>query len=396
MVRRLKRISLILISILLALSLAGTSSAAGRTQAVKVAVDGKAAILEDHPVTIKGKVYVEFRSMLKQLGYRVEFDEVTDTIRAAGDLVRLEMSVGGDVAFVNGRTLESTGEVISINGETLVGLRFLAELSGYKAIWNSTTKTVSLAYQGPSKAELSAVYEVFDKMLLLEASGDYAGLSGLFAENTELDVNDIQEQWKKTRTKSTIHDKFIQSYTGKEAKVSVNDETVKLSGGFFPDNKAETIYTLHKDANGQWKIFDIETIGVEFTNVPALFDQGVIIPVSDKAGIETVLNEQLKAANEENLDRYLATLADFPQKAEAKAAIEELFKTTAIKSTLNKFTIVEYDGAGKATLLISLTSEIQADGTTTRIRSIFTNEAEKVEGRWLLRPEMSGLQQETL
>lgn len=396
MVRHLKRISLILISILLALSLAGTLSAAGKPRAVRVVVDGKVAILEDHPVTMKGKVYVEFRSMLKQLGYTVEFDEVTETIRAGGDLVRLEMSVGGDVAFVNGRTLESTGQVISLNGDTWVGLRFIAELSGYKVTWNGAARSVALSYLGPSKEEVSAVYDVFDKMLLLEASGDYAGLAGLFAENTDLDVNDIQEQWKKTRTRSIIKDKFIQSYTGSEAVVSVIDETVKLSGGFFPDNKAQTQYTLHKDADGQWKIFNIETIGVEFTNVPALFDRGVSIPVSDKEGIGKVLNDQLKAANEENLESYMATLVDFPQKGEAKAAVEELFKTTAIKSALDKFTIVEYDGADKVTLLISFTTEIQADGTATRVRTVFVNEAEKVEGRWLLRPEMRGLQQETL
>ncbi|WP_161793320.1 copper amine oxidase N-terminal domain-containing protein [Cohnella kolymensis] len=392
----MKRILFILISILLALSLAGTSAAAGKRQTVKVVVDGKAAILEDHPVTFKGKMYVEFRSMLNGLGYTVDFDEVTDTIRAAGDFTRLEMSVGGDVAFVNGRAVESTGQVIKLNGGTWIGLRFLAELAGYKVVWNGAASSVSLTYQGPGKEELSAVYAVFDKMLLLEAAGDYAGLAGLFAENTALDVSGIQEQWKKTRTKSSIKDKFIQSYTGAEAVVSVIDETVKLSGGFFPDNKAQTLYTLHRDADGQWKIFDIETVGVEFTNVPALFDQGVTIGESDKADIEKVLNDQLKAANDENLDSYMATLVDFPQKAEAKAAVEELFRTTEMTSSLDKWTIVAYDGAGKATLLIAVNTEVRAEGTVSRIGSVYTNEAEKAEGKWLLRPEMSGLQQETL
>ncbi len=264
----------------------------------KVVLDGKAVDFGSGVVINKGKIFVEYGVFFKQLGYVTEFDQTTQTIFAASEETNIELSVGGDKAVVNGQTVPSKGEVISLGGKKLVGLRFIAAITDYKAEWNGKAKTISLTYQGPTAEQKAAVYDVFDKMLLLEAAGDATGFAALIAEDTEMDTKSIMEQWKNVRTKTTIEDKFIQSYTDTVAVVILIEDTIKVSGGFFADNKSQTMYTLHRASDGNWKVYNVEPMAVEYTNVPGLFNQEATIPEADKAAIGQVFADQIKAANE--------------------------------------------------------------------------------------------------
>lgn len=385
----LKRIMVIVLSLVLALSLAGTASAATKTQPVKLVVDGKAVQLNSSIELSKGKTYVEFRALLEKLGYEVGYEQATKTIRANAEGTMVEMSVGGDVAFVNGKTVTSTGELITKNGKTMIGLRFAGVISGYKVGWDAKTQTITLTYQGPTSEQIAAVEEVFNQLLLLEASSDIKGLANLFAEDTIVDVAALQDTWSEVKTKTTILDMVIEAYTDTEVVVTVTDETKKLSGGFFPENTSQTQYTLHKDAAGALKIYDVETLAIEFTNVEDLLNEAAIIPDAEKLAIEKVYADQIKAANEENLDNYLATIVDFEGREAMIETIKQHFASTKIKTTLEKMTVVEYSAEDEsATLMLSMVAEVElADGRKGKGRSVVLNGAEKVDGKWLLSPE---------
>ncbi|WP_372662621.1 copper amine oxidase N-terminal domain-containing protein [Cohnella sp.] len=385
----LKRIMIIVLSLVLALSLAGTAAAATKPQSIKLVLDGKVVELSSSIEISKGKTFVEFRALLEKLGYKIEYDKVTKTIHAKADGITIEMSVGSDVAFVNGKTVPSTGEVIAKNGKTMVGLRFAGVISNYKVGWNDKTQTITLTYLGPAPEQKAAVNELFNKLLLVEASGDLEGLADLFSEDTVMDVDTLKEQWAEVKTKTTIHEIIIESFSDKEVIVVTNDETVKLSGGFFPDNAAQTRYTLHVDSDGSLKIYDMEPLDIVFTNVQELFDEAAAIPEADKTAIDKVFAEQLKAASEENLDNYLATIVDFEEKEAMIDTIKQLFATTTIKTTLEKMTIVKYSAEdNSATLLLSMVSEVeQSNGMKVKVRAIILNGAEKTNGKWLLSPE---------
>jgi hypothetical protein len=392
----MKRILIILISVVLAFSLASTASAASKPQTIKLEFNGNAVDIGSNLIVNKDKVFIEYGALLKQLGYETQFEKTTQPIHAKADGIELDLSVGGDVAFINGQTVASTGEVITLNGQTLVGLRFVGTLSSYKVEWNSKTRTVSLTYQGPTAEQKAAVYDVFNKMLLIEASGDSTGLAALMSDDTVLDTKSVQDQLKSIQTKTVVENKYIESYTDKVAVAVLIENTTKVGGAFFPDNKSQNRYTLHMGADGKWKIYNVEVLAVEYTNIPGLFTQDATLPEADKAAIGKALEDQTKAANDKNTDAYMATLADFPDKESVKKSLEDFFKTATINVTIEKWTIVEYNGSDKATLLASLITEVDSNGTKAKVRGVILNEAVKVGDKWLLSIDAANLSNEQL
>jgi hypothetical protein len=252
--------------------------------------------------------------------------------------------------------------------------------------------------KGPTAAQKAAVLSVFDKILAFEAARDSKGLTTVFASDSKVDISAEMPDWDKTKTRTKYKQKIIDSYSDKVAVVNVNDETVKVSGGFFPDNRSEVRYTLHKDARGQWKIYDEELLDMAVINPDKLFDQAVAMPDADKAEIQTVIDAQFKAANEENLTAYLATMAFDSDKAkkEASDAVKSMFAETDMKSTLVRWAAVEFNGTDNATILMKSTGEAKMGGDTVKAQTIVQNGAVKKDGKWLLLPEAFPLSSEEL
>jgi hypothetical protein len=156
----MKRLFAIVVSIVLALSLAATASAAtvAKPQPIRVTLNGQKISFTVNPVINNSKTYVEFRTLFGKLGYQVDYDAKTRTVKAASATRRILMSLGGGVAVVddsNGAhsTINSTGELKIVNNHTMVGVRVIATLSGENVDWNGKTRTVTITDKGPSVAE---------------------------------------------------------------------------------------------------------------------------------------------------------------------------------------------------------------------------------------------------
>ncbi|TFE23663.1 copper amine oxidase N-terminal domain-containing protein [Cohnella luojiensis] len=387
----MKRLISLLACIVLAFSLAGTASAAaaeaGKSSTVKVVVYGKAVDFKTGLLVQKGKVFVEYEVLFNQLGYETQFDPTTKSFLATGEDFQIEAAIGADMSFVNGEMVQSTGEIIEHNGQTMVGVRFAGLLTNHKVTWNGKSKSISIVYQGPTPEQRAAVYELFNKLLLIEAADDKAGFKALLSDDALLNIEEAEENWNSTKTKTVIEGKYIESYSDTAAVAVLVEDTKKVSGDFFPDNKSQSRYTLHKAKDGSWKIYNVEVLAMEYTNIPGLFEQSVAVPDAEKSAIGQVFADQIKAANEKNVEAYAATLVDFPDKEVLKKSLEEFFKTSVMTVTADQWTIVEYDGTNKAILLASTTTEVEANGQKSKLKSVLLNEVNKVDGKWLLQAE---------
>ncbi len=96
------------------------------------------------------------------------------------------------------------------------------------------------------------------------------------------------------------------------------------------------------------------------------------------------------------MDAYLATLADVQDKAALKKTLEDLFNKANLTIAAEKWTVVEFNGSDKATFVASMTTEVDANGTKTNLRGVIMNDAEKVEGKWLLNVKVVNLVTEQL
>ena len=386
---------------LLFASMMGTASAASGQPEIKVLLNGEPLRFNQNPVAMDGRTFVEFRTLFEAFGYEVFYENATKKITAESDSRYIEMTIGADIAFVNGTAVEVNKQLTTLNGRTLVGVKFLADLSGKEASWESAAKTVVIVDGGPTAEQQQALFGVLDQVLAAEEASDADALMALFHDESEIkDAMDaaIREQFSTAKTKTTIEDRYVGYYTDEEALVVTLEKSVKVSGGFFLDNESEVEYTLRPDASGQWKIYDIYVPYTDYTNLDRLFDQAVTVPDADKAAIEAVLSAQMKAASEGDTEAYVATMhfEDETLKADASAAIEELFASYSTKATVEQQAIVEYNGADRATLAFVMVSEVTMEDLSYTVRSTMLNDAVKVDGKWLLEPYTSELASEEL
>ncbi len=399
MVRQLKRLAIVLFAAIAALTTAGSASAAtaGKSPEISVRINGEAVDFGKDLLIEKGKSYVEYAALFEALGYETDLDSSTQILYAESDDYEIQASAEADIAIVNGRTVPSTGEMIERNGKTLIALRFAGTLTNHNVLWNGRDKSISLAFQGPTEADKASVNELFGKMLLVEAAGDPEGIIQLMARDTIMDLDEVRASFEKAKTKTNINELKIQTFSATKAVVLAIEDTKKLSGGFYPDNLAQVRYTLHKDSEGAWKIYNVEVLGLEYTNIPGLFEQQAALPDADKTAIGKAFEDQTKAANEKNAEAYVATLADFPEKEQLKDELAQLFETATLNVKGERWTVVDYDGKkGTASLLIEMVSETTAGEETYKSRSVVLNEAVKVDGKWLLQAEAIVLSSEQL
>ncbi|MFC5407250.1 stalk domain-containing protein [Cohnella soli] len=400
-----------LLSVLVASAVGGTASASAATAVnaavtaapvtavkaslpVKVTVNGKAVDFGVGLYVDHGKAYVEYGALFKALGYESEIDEASNAVRARTEdaLVVLQ----GEQAFANGTLYPSAGETIEHNGSVVVGVRFAAKLTSFGVEWDAKTKTIALTYQGPTAEQKAAVYDVFNKLQLLEAAADSTGLVALISEDSKLDLEQVKKMWDTAKTKTVYEAKYLESYSDTAATVTLIEKTTKVSGGFYPDNRSETRYTLHKAKDGSWKIYNIEVTYVEYTNVPDLFKQTADIPDVEKAAIGGAFENQIKAFNAKDADAYIATLFNVADKAGLKASLTSLFQNGSLQATAGQWAVVEYDGSSKATLLAIVITESDIGGQKQKLRQTVLNEAVKTNGQWLLNAETTVLAEEEL
>jgi hypothetical protein len=301
---------------------------------------------------------------------------------------KIQMAIGGDVAFVDGQTVEINGQLKIVNDRTMVGLRFLADLSGLEVDWDPDAFQASIVDHGPSAAELQAVFRVLDRMQKAETDSDADEMLRLFSDDSPLlDVlkNRLPEQFKKVQTKTTFVEKRIASYSKDQAVLLTTEDTVKVGGGFFADNVSDVKYTLVPGADGEWKIRQIEVLNAQYRNVGELFSQAVSVPDSVKSDLQNILNAQIEAMKKEDVDAYLATMTfeNDDQKTAMKTQLQQLFAAADSGTSVEKWAVVDYDEAGKATLLFTLVSEVRIGTQTVKTRVVMTNGVEKIDGKWL-------------
>jgi ketosteroid isomerase-like protein len=363
----MKRISILLLSIVMAFTLAGTASAAVAVKpvGVKVVMDGKLEALSTNLIIKKSKFYVEFRTALNRFGYKGEYQKTTQTIIANTEGIKLKVTVGNDVAYVNDVNVSSKDDVIIYQGKVWLGLRFIASVSKYTVGWNSEQQLITLTYNGATPDYKVAMYNVLQDFAKAQETADSSALLSVMATDTIADIKDLQAQLKNANTKTVFSNNRVESHTDTVATVFVIEETSRIGGGFFPSTKSQVRYTLHKNANGVWKIYNREVLTQEYTDLMGAFEQAVTVPAADKTALGDVYAAQVKAAN-----------------------------TTTRTSTIEKLAIVENKDSNHAKLYVSLITETEVSGIKKSTRAYLVNEAEKVDGKWVLSSTSTQLYQE--
>lgn len=387
----MKQLSASFVAFLLMFTLAVNVSAAQKERTVQVMLNGSPVEFQVPPIIIDNYTFVEFRSLFEKLGYTVDYVESTKTIHALSAMHEIRMSLGGDVAFVDGQVVPINDQMKIVQDRTMVGLRFVTELSGMQIGWDPDAFQAIIVDDGPTPEQLNAVFELLDQLLLAEDSSDADIVINLFAADSPLKATiekTIPAQMERVKTKTAILKKRIASYSDTEATLITTEDNVKVSGGYFANNVSDVKYTLRPDTDGQWKIYSLELLNIEYTNIDDLFDQAVSVPDDVRAGIEKVLSDQVIATKSEDIEAYLATInfEDEKQKEAAKQQLQQVFAATDSTPEFDRWSIVDYNNKDQATVVLSLSSEVKTGGRMVHTKVVMANDFIEINGQWLFSP----------
>jgi len=384
----MKKLSAILLAAILGLT--GLASAAAAETPVRVVLNGEVLSFEVDPILVDGRTFVEFRTLFTKLGYEVDYDSATRTVKATSPQRNIEMTPGKDTALVNGNPVDAKDQIRLANGRTMVGLRFVSTLSGKEVDWDGATRTATIRNKWSPEDE-KAVLEVLDRRLAFEAANDAEGLVTLYTSDSPLLADWNASDWERAHTETIFEEVIIESVTDTDAVVRVKDKTVKVGGAFFLDNRAEVLYTLRKE-NGQWKIYDEEVLYMIPLDPHKAFDQAIEVPEDVGAGLLEMIETLVQAINDKNLDAVLAAMAfkNEEQKQSAAASFQTLLDQ-ANASELEKWAVVDYDGSERATILATLVIEADAGVSRFKSKTMIIADAQFIEGKWFLNPDFGTL-----
>lgn len=102
---------------------------------VKAFVNGVQPAFEVPPIIKDGRTLVPFRAIAEALGAEVKWDAETRTVTVSKGDKTVQLTVGSNVALVNGQEISLDVPASIIQGRTLVPARFLANALGAKVDW---------------------------------------------------------------------------------------------------------------------------------------------------------------------------------------------------------------------------------------------------------------------
>ena len=191
-----RRLSRLLLPLLVFLLLLACALPAAADSEVPVYVDGQRVSFDTPPIIIEGTTLVPMRAIFEAIGAEVYWDSENRIAVGYKDGNVVAVPIGSWYGYVNGYPIRLLQPARIMNSRTLVPLRFISESLDCTVIWENATRTIYIYTDGsveptPTPAPTPApapTYQSFisEVVRLVNVERSYAGLSPL-KESTTLD-----------------------------------------------------------------------------------------------------------------------------------------------------------------------------------------------------------------
>ncbi len=111
---------------------------------VSVFYNGEKVLFDQLPVIENGRTLVPLRAIFEKIGAEVSWDAETSTITAVKDSTEIKLTLNSTTAYKNGEAITLDVPAKSVNGRTLVPVRFIADCFGVDVKWNPDYQRVTL------------------------------------------------------------------------------------------------------------------------------------------------------------------------------------------------------------------------------------------------------------
>jgi hypothetical protein len=112
---------------------------------LSVQIDGRDQTFEQPPVIRNGSTLAPLRAIFEQMGAVVEWNRDTRTATGRKSGTTVSLTIGDDIAYVNGKAQKLDLPAQLVNGFTMAPARFVGEAFGGTVAWDGETRTVVIA-----------------------------------------------------------------------------------------------------------------------------------------------------------------------------------------------------------------------------------------------------------
>jgi len=138
----MKKATIVTLALVMCLSLIPIPASAAT--GVTVILDGEVMSFEVEPRIMNGRTMVPLRAIFEAMGATIEWDGVTQTVRATKGSTVVVLVIGDTRPTVNGEVVAIDQPGVIVNGRTLAPLRFVAEAFGGTVEWDGGTQTATI------------------------------------------------------------------------------------------------------------------------------------------------------------------------------------------------------------------------------------------------------------
>ncbi|MEC1720236.1 copper amine oxidase N-terminal domain-containing protein [Schinkia azotoformans] len=144
----MKLISIIIMTVALLITCLFPHQNVYAATSINVKINGQTLYFDQPPINENGRVLVPMRTIFEVMGADVQWVTQTATVKATkGDLM-INLPLNHKQATINGVKKGLDVPAKSVNGRTLVPLRFVSEALGCQVVWKSAKSLVSISYDG--------------------------------------------------------------------------------------------------------------------------------------------------------------------------------------------------------------------------------------------------------
>lgn len=111
---------------------------------ITVVLNGDKLTFDQPPIIENGRTLVPLRVIFEAMGAAVAWDNTTQTVTGKTLEKEVSLKIGSDKATINGAPYYIDVAAKTLNGRTLVPLRFVAESLGAYVEWDGTTNTATI------------------------------------------------------------------------------------------------------------------------------------------------------------------------------------------------------------------------------------------------------------
>ncbi|OKP93784.1 copper amine oxidase N-terminal domain-containing protein [Paenibacillus sp. P32E] len=353
---------------LLALMLAVPAFAADKP--ITVNINGSnVAFTAGSPYLKNNSVLVPFRVIFEKLGMKVLWDAKTGTVTGTSSNLEVTLKIGSNRATVNGLVKKLATAPVSSQGTTYIPLRFVAEATGGSAIWDKTSRSVTILTSvdtAKDEKEITDLIHLSNEYLNSENAAGYYSLVAYHSDQTE-SIDNMKEYFKSYDMVNTIESVDILSIQGNEAIVHTVEKSVRKGGRYLPDAQVEYLNTLVRK-NGVWKIESSESQDSTVLLTPEQGKTAAVLPDHDAAAIKDSLSKYYAARNAKDIDGLIAqTTYGKDHEAALKENLTEYFKGYNLVYTLNSSNVFYYS-ADEAAVYVEYTIK-EADSAESQTQS---------------------------